>query len=642
LINTIKLFFIILVLFIFIFTINPNLVYADTSVWEVLLNTSDLYLDQYEFQSIDVASDGTIYLSDLHNGMIIQYNETGEKHIGEGVLIEPMGLTLSSDENFLYVVDNGENLLYLFNLEHGSFIVYNPTEDGVLDIGELTDVVSSLDEVIYITDYTSNCLRILNANKTWSSVWTLPGIGDISHPRALDINSQGGMIIATELGQAIFSSGSSWKATDTSGAEGGFVQTLTSVTIDDSNRIYLGDYATGRIVVLTNSGWKVISTLCLDADYNNTPSDICISGNYLYALVESENSQLIVRCTIENDLLNFSLQDSDAIVSIDNNKNSITIEVPHDTDLEALVPNIICSDGAVVSIISGKPYDFTNPATLSIESTISGIDSYTITINKAPKPVEPGTIEATEEITLPENSTISSDAVIVDSWSEFEILDDETQEDNDDIILIIAMIICFVMFMLWVMLIIVFRKKKLRILFIMLLIAQIVLGIIIIAASLFITADEEFPIYVENAELIEDDFDPYILSDDQKNIINTYGYPTGFTILYVGENGMDRQETWYYSKEGLVIDYFNGIKLSKAYDNSLKDFNVEPTYNYPEDFVRGMTPGTALSQADSNSFMIVPVEDAIVNEGTLYYGEGIILGFDETGLSYVETVLFGD
>jgi DNA-binding beta-propeller fold protein YncE len=96
--------------------------------------------------------------------MIIQYNETGEKHIGEGVLIEPMGLTLSSDENFLYVVDNGENLLYRFNLEHGSFIVYNPTEDGVLDIGELTDVVSSLDEVIYITDYTSNCLRILNAN----------------------------------------------------------------------------------------------------------------------------------------------------------------------------------------------------------------------------------------------------------------------------------------------------------------------------------------------------------------------------------------------------------------------------------------------------------------------------------------------
>jgi hypothetical protein len=164
----------------------------------------------------------------------------------------------------------------------------------------------------------------------------------------------------------------------------------------------------------------------------------------------------------------------------------------------------------------------------------------------------------------------------------------------------------------------------------------LVVGATVVILALISANDETYPVYVEGAEYEKDDFTPYSFSEDQQAVIGAFGYPDGFLIMYVDG---DRLETWYYYEEGFVLDFLEGIKIGEEEDSALTEIEAESTDFKPEDFMCAMTPGTALSAADIDSFVMVPLEGDLLEDAKLYYGQAIVMGFHEDELYYVETLL---
>ena len=70
---------------------------------------------------------------------------------------------------------------------------------------------------------------------------------------------------------------------------------------------------------------------------------------------------------------------------IDENAKTISVAVPKDLDLKALIPTIALSDGATVSPASGMNCDFTNPVKFTVKNnTASAV--YTVTVKAVGKP----------------------------------------------------------------------------------------------------------------------------------------------------------------------------------------------------------------------------------------------------------------
>ena len=204
---------------------------------------------------------------------------------------------------------------------------------------------------------------------------------------------------------------------------------------------------------------------------------------------------------------------------------------------------------------------------------------------------------------------------------------------------IVLAIVYLALLILWIVLIFCLHKRKKHKPFIILTVIWIVAGIILVLIGLLLTQGEDPPLMIENAAYEAEEPLTYRLSEDQRAVIDKHGFPDSFVILYVDGS---RQETWFYFEDGIVIDYLGGIELQQGYDANMTDYDAGKTVYTPDDFVFGMTPGAALSAAGVDSFVTDPLEDELVEDGVLYFGEGIVLGFVDDELYYVETILTED
>ncbi len=110
-------------------------------------------------------------------------------------------------------------------------------------------------------------------------------------------------------------------------------------------------------------------------------------------------------------MLSFSLEEQTGPAVIDEENQTVTIEVAYGTDTTALVPTIVVSEGAVVSPESGKATDFTNPVVYTVTSE-DGENSvaYTVMVTTAKNheaKILSFTYEGFEGVIDEENKTIS-------------------------------------------------------------------------------------------------------------------------------------------------------------------------------------------------------------------------------------------
>lgn len=78
-----------------------------------------------------------------------------------------------------------------------------------------------------------------------------------------------------------------------------------------------------------------------------------------------------------------------------------------------------------------------------------------------------------------------------------------------------------------------------------------------------------------------------LLSEDQKNTIKLFGYPSQFVITYLPRGDADnpqlvRSETWYYAEQKTQLNFLAGKLVSE--DEYIPDGEIENTPLKPEDF----------------------------------------------------------
>jgi len=146
---------------------------------------------------------------------------------------------------------------------------------------------------------------------------------------------------------------------------------------------------------------------------------------------------------------------------------------------------------------------------------------------------------------------------------------------------------------------------------------------------------------VEEVPAVEAIPNPYLLSPSQVLIRSEYGAPESFSILFYQEEQMDgsladtRSETWTYYSSGMEFTFINGeLEGSDEITHELE--GLTPTMYVPEQFTSGMTLNDLTAVAGLNSYLYVPLDSELVEEGRLYYAPQLTWGFKKNVLAFVQ------
>lgn len=145
------------------------------------------------------------------------------------------------------------------------------------------------------------------------------------------------------------------------------------------------------------------------------------------------------------------------------------------------------------------------------------------------------------------------------------------------------------------------------------------------------------------------DYQPYgvAYSDDQQAVLDEHGAPPDqFVILFYGEDlptvefYETRVETWTYTWACQEYTFVDGALQDTAELPCDWEAEIFPAPYQPKDFAAYMPLDNVLSVTQLEEYVVVPLEDDLVEGGELYYGDQLAFGMKDNHLIYVETVAF--
>jgi hypothetical protein len=152
------------------------------------------------------------------------------------------------------------------------------------------------------------------------------------------------------------------------------------------------------------------------------------------------------------------------------------------------------------------------------------------------------------------------------------------------------------------------------------------------------------PMIVEGVEPGGLTISPHTLSSDQQNVIDRFGYPEAFSILFyeeeqVGGSRVDvRFETWSYYTSAVEYTFVNGNQ--EAEDSLEVELvgDLHPIPYHPEQFVAYMSLDEVIASAGLETYLVLPLEKELVEGGEVYYGDELTFGLKDDELLYVEAL----
>ena len=190
------------------------------------------------------------------------------------------------------------------------------------------------------------------------------------------------------------------------------------------------------------------------------------------------------------------------------------------------------------------------------------------------------------------------------------------------------------------------QSKKQRHKIIISLLIIIVFMCIISTVVFLVFSYREFqrsPKLVEGVKVRNPAGEVYTLSADQTEIVNLYGQPDSFSILFYDEEfdpeyaGEVRDEVWRYYKEGIAYTFYNGILTYEEPISNPSNNWIMPVYT-PAQFTAKANLTTILATTGIRDYFELPLEDELIDGGTLYYAPGLTFGLANDQLIYVETI----
>lgn len=131
-------------------------------------------------------------------------------------------------------------------------------------------------------------------------------------------------------------------------------------------------------------------------------------------------------------------------------------------------------------------------------------------------------------------------------------------------------------------------------------------------------------------------------SPAQDDLIQEYGYPEGFYILFFQREGIDgnveevRYEEWIYYSQKVSVVFENGEQLVLS---EIPLETVLHTPYQPGSFSAFITREQVAASARLDEWLILPVEKELVPDADLYYAEGLTFGLQNGHLVYIETMV---
>jgi hypothetical protein len=134
--------------------------------------------------------------------------------------------------------------------------------------------------------------------------------------------------------------------------------------------------------------------------------------------------------------------------------------------------------------------------------------------------------------------------------------------------------------------------------------------------------------------------------DDRPGVISYLGLPDAFTISEIMLNGTPvRVESWRYFAFGTRVDFVDGEATLTMDIEPAPEDSILPAWYDPLTFELGMSQSEAAGVAAAASpagmtpefIDLAEAGDDLIG-GAMLVGDQIVLGLDETGLIYVETI----
>jgi hypothetical protein len=174
----------------------------------------------------------------------------------------------------------------------------------------------------------------------------------------------------------------------------------------------------------------------------------------------------------------------------------------------------------------------------------------------------------------------------------------------------------------------------------------VVLGVVIVLTFLFLMNRElnQAAAVVELEQPKQVSYTPYNLSNDQIQAVQDYGYPDSFSILFYQQSDENNQvqeirlETWIMVDDSLTLTFFNG-NLTETETTEIQKNAYFPAGYRPESFIANMSLDEILSAAGVQEYLVVPLEDELLEDSEVYYAGQLMFGLKDNQLRYIETVL---
>jgi len=243
---------------------------ADTKVGAIFIfntETHDVQLIKHgvdaQFSSIfGLAIDDNDQLlvtdGNLHHVLVFDPNHKLRARFGDGLLEEPAGIAIDTENRFIYVADTGLDQIVVFDADSFKPLrtigtagrQHTLTTPG--DFSKPTNVAVDQDGNLYVSDTLNNRVEIFDADGKFIRTFGKngDGPGDFERPKGIAIDADGHIWVADPMLcqlKVFTADGQPLMAMGGFGLLPGQFQALTGLVIDKSNRIFTTEQLPGRV-----------------------------------------------------------------------------------------------------------------------------------------------------------------------------------------------------------------------------------------------------------------------------------------------------------------------------------------------------------------------------------------------------------
>lgn len=201
-----------------------------------------------------------LFVSDGAYNHVLVFNAKHklEAQFGEGIMNDPAGLAIDTDNRFLYVANTGSDQVLVYDTDTFKLLrkIGTTGKDHTLttpgDFSKPTNVAVDKDGNLFVTDTLNNRVEEFDADGVFVRAFGKngDGAGDFARPKGIAVDADGHVWVAdSSLNrlQVFTQDGRLLLALGQFGILPGQFQALTCVTIDKQNRVFTSEQYMGRV-----------------------------------------------------------------------------------------------------------------------------------------------------------------------------------------------------------------------------------------------------------------------------------------------------------------------------------------------------------------------------------------------------------